>query len=96
MKKEITGYLFKKIEWLLSHIGVPKEISERFDTAIMLIITVAITFLIAEVIYRIMHFAAKRIVKRKRYIFLEKTCAILYIINRGVFMCLSDFSNEEV
>ena len=72
MKKEITGYLFKKIEWLLSHIGVPKEISERFDTAIMLIITVAITFLIAEVIYRIMHFAAKRIVKRKRYIFLEK------------------------
>lgn len=71
MKREITGYLFKKIEWLLSRIGVPKEISERFDTAIMLIITVLFTFALAEIIYRIMHYTARRIVKKKKYQFLE-------------------------
>ncbi len=72
MKKDIADFLFSKIEWMLSHIGVPEETSRRFDTVIMFAVIALAAFLLTELVYRIARFATKRIISRKQYTFLER------------------------
>lgn len=72
MKQEVADFLSQKIEWLLGKIGVTQSVASRIDTLILILLVIIITFAIAEIIYRILIFVSKRILKRKRYLFLEK------------------------
>lgn len=72
MKQEVADFLSQKIEWLLGKIGVTQSVASRIDTLILILLVIVITFAIAEIIYRILIFVSKRILKRKRYLFLEK------------------------
>ena len=72
MKKDIAHFLFEKTKWLLSGIGVTEATSDRFGTTIIFIVTILVTFLITELLYRIILFLCRRIIKRRKYIFLEK------------------------
>lgn len=72
MKQEVADFLSQKIEWLLGKIGVTQSVASRIDTLILILLVIVITFAIAEIIYRILIFISKRILKRKRYLFLEK------------------------
>lgn len=72
MKQETAEFLSDKIRWLLSHIGVPESVATRIDTIILFLVVLLMTFVLAETVYKILHFAAKRIQKRKNYLFLDK------------------------
>lgn len=72
MKQEVADYLSDKIKWLLGEFGVPNDIAERIDTLMLLVLVLAFTIIVAEIVYRAMHFASKRILQRKKYHFLDK------------------------
>lgn len=72
MKQEVADFLSQKIEWLLGKLGVAEGIASRIDTLILVLLVLAITFAIAEITYRILVFVLRRIIRRKRYLFLEK------------------------
>lgn len=70
MKREIAGFLFDKIKELLAHFGVAEETSDRFYTLIMATATVVVIFAVAEIAYRVIAFVARRIIRRKRFLFM--------------------------
>ena len=72
MKQEVTNYLSNKIEWLLSRMGVEEKIAGGIDTFILFLLVLFTAYIIAEIIYRITLFISRRILRRKRYLFLEK------------------------
>lgn len=72
MKQEVTLFLSKKIEWLLSEIGIEESVASKIDTFILFLLLLLAAYIIAEIIYRITLFISRRILRRKRYMFLEK------------------------
>ncbi|MBR3906573.1 MAG: mechanosensitive ion channel [Bacteroidaceae bacterium] len=72
MKQEVTHFLSKKIEWLLSEIGIEESVASKIDTFILFLLLLLAAYIIAEIIYRITLFISRRILRRKRYLFLEK------------------------
>lgn len=72
MKQEVTHFLSKKIEWLLSEIGIEESVAGKIDTFILFLLLLLAAYIIAEIIYRITLFISRRILRRKRYLFLEK------------------------
>lgn len=72
MQSNITNYIYDKVKELLSHIGVPQDRIEQYDTLVISVIVIAIAIAVMEIAYRIASFATKRIVKRKRYNFLSQ------------------------
>ena len=72
MKQEVTNYLSNKIEWLLSRMGIEEKIAGSIDTFILFLLVLFAAYIIAEIIYRITLFISRRILRRKRYLFLEK------------------------
>ena len=72
MKLKVTNYLSNKIEWLLSRMGVEEKIAGSIDTFILFLLVLFAAYIIAEIIYRITLFISRRILRRKRYLFLEK------------------------
>ncbi len=72
MKQEVADFLSDKIKWLLNEFGVPNDIAERIDTLMLLVLVLLFTIIVAEIVYRALHFASKRILLRKKYHFLDK------------------------
>ena len=72
MKQEVADFLSEKIGWLLARLGVAEGIAGRIDTIILILLVLLITFAIAEIVYRILNFSTRRILRRKHYLFLEK------------------------
>lgn len=72
MKQEVTHFLSKKIEWLLSEIGIEESVASKIDTFILFLLLLLAAYIIAEIIYRITLFISRRILRRKHYLFLEK------------------------
>ena len=72
MQSNITNYIYDKVKELLSHIGVPQDRIEQYDTLVISVIVIAIAIAVMEIAYRIASFATKRIVKRKHYNFLSQ------------------------
>ncbi len=72
MKQEVTRFLSGKIGWLLSEMGVEESIASRIDTFILFVLLLLAAYIIAEITYRITLFVSRRILRRKRYLFLEK------------------------
>lgn len=72
MKQEVAEFLSQKIGWLLGKLGIAENIASRIDTFILVLLILILTYIIAEVIYRILLFVSRRIIRRKRYLFLEK------------------------
>lgn len=72
MKQEVTHFLSKKIEWLLSEVGIEESVAGKIDTFILFLLLLLAAYIIAEIIYRITLFISRRILRRKRYLFLEK------------------------
>lgn len=72
MKQEIAEFFYDKIRWILSEAGIPEKIAAKIDTLILVLIVIVITLVIAELLYRIVLFATRRILKHKRYLFLDK------------------------
>ncbi len=72
MKQEVTHFLSKKIEWLLSEVGIEESVASKIDTFILFLLLLLAAYIIAEIIYRITLFISRRILRRKRYLFLEK------------------------
>jgi miniconductance mechanosensitive channel len=72
MKQEISDFLSGKIDWLLRELGISQAVTSRIDTLILILLVVCATFIIAEFVYRILIFVSRRILRRKRYLFLEK------------------------
>lgn len=72
MKEEIAEFLYGRIMWLLTWLGVPGHVAEKFDTALLLLFVLAVALLFAEIVCRILLAASKRILKHRRYLFLEK------------------------
>ena len=72
MKQEVAHFLSAKIEWLLGKLGIAESVASKIDTLILLLLVLASTYAITEIIYRILLSLSKRILKRKRYLFLEK------------------------
>ena len=70
MQSNITNYIYDKVKELLSHMGVPQDRIEQYDTLVISVIVIAISIAVMEIAYRIALFTTKRIVKRKRYNFL--------------------------
>ena len=70
MQSNITNYIYDKVKELLSHMGVPQDRIEQYDTLVISVIVIAIAIAVMEIAYRIALFTTKRIVKRKRYNFL--------------------------
>ena len=72
MQSNITNYIYDKVKELLSHMGVPQDRIEQYDTLVISVIVIAIAIAVMEIAYRIASFATKRIVKRKHYNFLSQ------------------------
>lgn len=72
MQSNITNYIYDKVKELLSHMGVPQDRIEQYDTLVISVIVIAIAFAVMEITYRIALFVTKRIVKRKHYNFLSQ------------------------
>ena len=72
MQSNITNYIYDKVKELLSHMGVPQDRIEQYDTLVISVIVIAIAIAVMEIAYRIALFTTKRIVKRKRYNFLSQ------------------------
>ena len=72
MKQEVADYLSDKIKWILDKVGVPEDIAGKIDTLILLILVTVVTLLLAEIVYRVLAMVSRRILRRKRYLFLEK------------------------
>ena len=72
MKQEVADYLSDKIKWILYKNGVPEDIAVKIDTLILFVLFLLITLLFADVVYRGLIYASRRILRRKRYLFLEK------------------------
>lgn len=72
MKQEVADYLSDKIKWILDKVGVPEDVAGKIDSLILLILVTVVTLLVAEVVYRVLAMASRRILRRKRYLFLEK------------------------
>lgn len=72
MKQEVAYYLSDKIKWILDKVGVPEDIAGKIDTLILLILVTVVTLLLAEIVYRVLSMTSRRILRRKRYLFLEK------------------------
>ena len=72
MKKEITEFFYAKIRWLLGKAGIHEKIAAEMDTLILLLAVIAVTLAVAELLYRILLFATRRMLRHKRYLFLEK------------------------
>ena len=72
MKQEIAEFFYDKIRWILSEAGIPEKIAAKIDILILVLVVVAVTLVIAELLYRIVLFATRRILKHKRYLFLDK------------------------
>ena len=72
MKQEVADYLSHKIKWILDKVGVPEDVAGKIDSLILLILVTIVTLLVAEVVYRVLTMASRRILRRKRYLFLEK------------------------
>ena len=71
MKREIADFLFEQIKDLLELFGIPEETSDRFYILIMSAATIAVIFTVTEITYRIIAFIIRRIIKKKRYLFLS-------------------------
>lgn len=71
MKREIADFLFEQIKDLLKLFGIPEETSDRFYILIMSAATIAVIFTVTEITYRIIAFIIRRIIKKKRYLFLS-------------------------
>ena len=72
MKEEVADFLSEKIGWMLKELGVAETVANRIDTLVLILLVLGITFVIAEITYRILVFLSSRILKRKHYLFLEK------------------------
>lgn len=72
MKQEVADYLSDRIKWILDKVGVPENIAEKSDTLILFILVTFATLALAESLYRVTAFISRRILQRKRYLFLEK------------------------
>ena len=72
MKQEITDFLSSKIDLLLGELGVAEDIARRIDMLILFLLVMALSYCVAEILYRVILFISKRILRRKRYLFLEK------------------------
>lgn len=72
MKQQVADYLSGKIGWLLSEAGVPADVAERIDTLILFVLVLLAAYLLAEIIYRIILFFTRRILRRRKYIFLDR------------------------
>lgn len=68
----ITERLLILIKNGLSHLGVPMHTLDRFDTLIYIIIIAGISFLSAEIVYRIALGVSKRIQKHREYTLLAR------------------------
>lgn len=72
MKREAAELLLLKVKEMLSWIGVPDSMNDKIDTTITILLSLAITFLFAEIVYRIILFVTRRFVKHKNFVFLTK------------------------
>lgn len=68
----ITERLLTLIKNGLSHLGIPMHVLDRFDVLIYIIIIAGISFLAAEIVYRIALGVSKRIQKHREYTFLAR------------------------
>ena len=75
MKQEVADFLSQKIEWLLGELGVSENVASKIDTLILIVLVLATTYAITEITYRVLLFLSRRILRRKRYLFLEKLTA---------------------
>ena len=72
MKQQVADYLSGKIGWLLAEAGVPADVAERIDTLTLFVLVLLAAYLLAEIIYRIILFFTRRILSRRKYIFLDR------------------------
>ena len=72
MHKDVGNNIYEKVREFLHHTGMSNGSVERYDTLIVAIAAVAAAFILMEVAYRILLFATRRIVKRRRYNFLSQ------------------------
>ena len=56
----------------MHHTGMSNGSVERYDTLIVAVVAVAAAFILMEIAYRVLLFAIRRIVKRRRYNFLSQ------------------------
>lgn len=72
MSEDITKVPTGWIKEQLSHMGIPDNMLDRFDTILSLAIIIIIALAMAAIIYHITAGVTKRLLKRKNYIFLSK------------------------
>ena len=71
MERNILEWLNGVLEKALLRSGVSERFVERFESPIILCITVLLSFAVMEIIYRIILFACRKIEHRKHYEFLQ-------------------------
>lgn len=71
MEENIVLWLHDKIKELLLHTGIAAKVVERFENIIIICILFSLAFIVMEITYRIILFAAKRVARRKHYEFLQ-------------------------
>ena len=101
MDTNIGHWLIEKGKELLLHLGVNKDYVEDSEIIIIFVIMFAVAFIIMEIIYRIVHFLSKKIVRHREYLFLSQMLngkrlrAITYIIPPIIIDVLIQFLFEE-
>ena len=71
MERNILEWINGVLEKALLRSGVSERFVERFESPIILCITVLLSFAVMEIIYRIILFACRKIEHRKHYEFLQ-------------------------
>ena len=72
MHKDVGNNIYEKVREYLHHTGMSNGSVERYDTLIVAVVAVAAAFILMEIAYRVLLFAIRRIVKRRRYNFLSQ------------------------
>ncbi|MBQ5751435.1 MAG: mechanosensitive ion channel [Bacteroidaceae bacterium] len=72
MHKDVGNNIYEKVREFLHHTGMSNGSVERYDTLIVAVVAVAAAFILMEIAYRVLLFAIRRIVKRRRYNFLSQ------------------------
>lgn len=101
MDNNINNWFIEKGKELLLYLGVKNDYVEGSETIIIFVIISAIAFIIMEIIYRILLFFCKKIVRYKEYLFLSQILngkrlrSITYIIPPIIIDVLIQFFFEE-
>lgn len=101
MDNNINNWFIEKGKELLLYLGVKNDYVEGSETIIIFVIISAIAFITMEIIYRILLFFCKKIVRYKEYLFLSQILngkrlrSITYIIPPIIIDVLIQFFFEE-